>query len=256
METEESKPLPTISDNSEEQKILDFLSVRNPKLSEESVKQLRLFYSADTLEGVKKIIARRQLEEKEEQQRQFKEKKMRQADLIKSAKIPKIFSDVRAKDFKMSARNEHSAQIAIKAITENNGLFIYGDCGTGKTMLSSVIANERAELFKPSLFIGAVDIFQELNPYSSDSKTAANRKMLVKNSPCLIIDDLGAEKPSDWTKQTLFEIIDFRYRENLQTIITSNFSIDELKTRLSEYEGSRIIRRIKSICKLIRLEHY
>ena len=256
METEESKLLPTISDNSEEQKILDFLSVRNPKLSEESVKQLRKFYSADTLEGVKKIIARRQLEEKEEQQRQFKEKKMRQADLIKSAKIPKIFSDVRAKDFKMSARNEHSAQIAIKAITENNGLFIYGDCGTGKTMLSSVIANERAELFKPSLFIGAVDIFQELNPYSSDSKTAANRKMLVKNSPCLIIDDLGAEKPSDWTKQTLFEIIDFRYRENLQTIITSNFSIDELKTRLSEYEGSRIIRRIKSICKLIRLEHY
>ena len=256
METEESKLLPTISDNSEEQKILDFLSARNPKLSEESVKQLRLFYSADTLEGVKKIIARRQLEKKEEQQRQFKEKKMRLADLIKSAKIPKIFSDVRAKDFKMSAKNEHSAQIAIKAITENNGLFIYGDCGTGKTMLSSVIANERAELFKPSLFIGAVDIFQELNPYSSDSKTAANRKMLVKNSPCLIIDDLGAEKPSDWTKQTLFEIIDYRYRENLQTIITSNFNIDELKTRLSEYEGSRIIRRIKSICKLIRLEHY
>lgn len=260
METEESKLLPTISDNSEEQKILDFLSARNPKLSSESLKNFRAFFPADTLEGVKKIIARRESEqkemEKEEQQRQFKEKKMRLADLIKSAKIPKIFSDVRAKDFKMSAKNEHSAQIAIKAITENNGLFIYGDCGTGKTMLSSVIANERAELFKPSLFIGAVDIFQELNPYSSDSKTAANRKMLVKNSPCLIIDDLGAEKPSDWTKQTLFEIIDFRYRENLQTIITSNFSIDELKTRLSEYEGSRIIRRIKSICKLIRLEHY
>lgn len=256
METEESKLLPTISDNSEEQKIFDFLSARFPKLSEETFKKIRAFYPADTLEGVKEIIARRQLEHEEEQQRQFKEKKMRLADLIKSAKIPKIFSDVRAKDFKMSDKNEHSAKIAIKAITENNGLFIYGDCGTGKTMLSSVIANERAELFKPSLFIGAVDIFQELNPYSSDSKTAANRKMLVKNSPCLIIDDLGAEKPSDWTKQTLFEIIDFRYRENLQTIITSNFSIDELKTRLSEYEGSRIIRRIKSICKLIRLEHY
>lgn len=186
----------------------------------------------------------------------FAEKTKRRNDLIKSARVPKIFNNTRAKDFIITDNNESTAQTAIKAITDNNGLFIYGECGTGKTMLASIIANERAELFKSSMFIGAVDIFHELNPYSSDSRTAATRKALIKNAPCLIIDDLGAEKPSDWTKQTLFEIIDYRYRENLQTIITSNFNINELNSRLSEYEGKRIIRRIKAICNLIELNHY
>ena len=196
----------------------------------------------DTLEGIKKFWKKTQAD------------KMK--DLIKSAKIPKIFSSARATDFKVTDNNENTAALAIRSITENNGLYIYGECGTGKTMLASIIANERAELAKPSMFIGAVDIFHELNPYSSDSRTACNRKDIIKKTPCLIIDDLGAEKPSDWTKQTLFEIIDFRYRENLQTIITSNFNISELKNRLSEYEGNRIIRRIKAICKLAELEHY
>lgn len=177
-------------------------------------------------------------------------------DLIKSAQIPKIFSVVRATDFKVTDKNRETAQTAIKCITENSGLYLYGECGTGKTMLASIIANERAEHLKSSMFIGAVDIFHELNPFSSDSRTAHNRKDIIKNTPCLIIDDLGAEKPSDWTKQTLFEIIDFRYRENLQTIITSNFNINELKSRLSDYEGNRIIRRIKAICKLTELNHF
>lgn len=177
-------------------------------------------------------------------------------DIVKSASIPKIFLNSRAKDFTVTENNEVAAETAIKSITKNDGLYIYGDCGTGKTMLSSIIANERAELLKPSIFIGAVDIFHELNPYMSDGKTARIRKDIIKKTPCLIIDDLGAEKPSDWTKQTLFEIIDYRYRENLQTIITSNFNIEKLQSRLSEYEGNRIIRRIKAICKLVELNHY
>lgn len=260
--------MPTISDSStgvadsfEEEKILKFIGERNPDIDNpQDLKLIRGFYKGDTLDEVKEFAALRdetaRLEKESELKKKFEARRRRLQDLIRSAKIPKIFSDVRAKDFKMSAKNEHSAQIAIKAITDNSGLFIYGECGAGKTMLASVIANERAELFKSSFFIGAVDVFHELNPYSSDSKTAANRKALVKTVPCLIIDDLGAEKPSDWTKQTLFEILDYRYRENLQTIITSNFNIDELKTRLSEYEGRRIIRRIRAICNLVHLEHF
>lgn len=259
-QTEESKLLPTISAD-EEDKILSFLKSRvHGELSDVALKTLRSIYKGNTLEEVQAFAKIREEESKkiadEEKQKKFAVRQQKLQDLIRSAKVPKIFMNVRAKDFKMTVRNEHAAKIAISAINDNNGLFIYGECGTGKTMLASVIANERAENLKQSLFIGAVDVFHELNPYSSDSRTAANRKAVVKSSPCLIIDDLGAEKPSDWTKQTLFEIIDYRYRENLQTIITSNFNISELKTRLSEYEGSRIIRRIKSICSLVELEHY
>lgn len=197
--------------------------------------------------------------EEEKKQKAAVATQKRIQDLIKSARIPKIFSDARFKDFKMTVNNESSAKVAIQAVANNKGLYIFGECGSGKTMLASIIANEKAAKFEPSAFISAVDIFHELNPFVSDSKVSFSRKSVIKSVPCLVIDDLGAEKPSDWTKQTLFEIIDFRYRENLQTIITSNFSLDSLMSdgRLNkDYESGRIIRRIKAICNVIELVHF
>ena len=176
-------------------------------------------------------------------------------ELIKSANIPKIFRNKRATDFKITSRNEIATQ-CMKAIRNNSGFYIYGECGTGKTLLASIIQNERAQLLKSSMFICATDIFQELNPYNGNQDEAMNKRRIIKNTPCLIIDDLGAEKATDWTKQTLFDILNYRYNEELQTIITSNFSLEELKKRLSEYEGARIIRRIKEMCEVIELKNY
>lgn len=260
---QKSKHLPILSAE-EHRKILDFIKSKNNNFNDEQAETVLQFRypNCNNLSEVEERFESLQADErayiKAEQRRKFEESKNRLQDLIKSARVPKIFSDIRTSDFKISKRNEESAKIAIQAITNNAGLYIYGECGTGKTMLASIIANERAERNKSSMFIGAVDIFQELNPYSTDSRTASTRKQIVKNIPCLIVDDLGAEKPSDWTKQTLFEILDYRYRENLQTVITSNFSVDALKSegRLKEYEGNRIIRRIKAICNLVELNHY
>lgn len=251
-------------DSDEEQKILSWFRSRYPGHNEIFYRDIRKTYAAKTVAELLAEFERRKLaaaEYREEQKRrEFELKKNRMREIIQSAKVPKIFADVRSKDFKITANNADAAAVAIQSIRENIGLYIYGDCGTGKTMLSSLIVNERAELFKQSLFIGAVDVFHELNPYSSDSRNAAMKKGLVKFAPCLVIDDLGAEKPSDWTRQTLFEIIDYRYRENLQTIITSNFDVEGLKSRLGsppfDYEGNRIIRRIKDICRLVELKHY
>lgn len=194
-------------------------------------------------------------EKKLEEARKFEEKQRRINELIHSASIPKIFSKKRATDFKISALNEIAVK-CLEAVRNNRGFYIYGECGTGKTLLASIIQNERAQLLKSSMFICATDIFQELNPYNGNQEHAMNKRYLIKNTPCLIIDDLGAEKATDWTKQTLFDILNHRYNEELQTIITSNFSLEELRKRLSEYEGARIIRRIKEMCEVIELKNY
>ena len=128
-------------------------------------------------------------------------------------------------------------------------------------MLASIIANERAERDKSSIFLRTVDILHELNPFFNQDKTETSRKRnLILKIPCLIIDDLGAEKPSDFTRATLFDILDFRMNENLQTIITTNFNITELQKRLNSKEelnlSEKIIRRIKTTCKLIELNHF
>ena len=189
-------------------------------------------------------------------------------ELIKSAKIPTRFRNKLAKDFIVTESNQNVVE-CLKAVRNNQGFYIYGECGTGKTLLASIIQNERAHQLKSSAFICATDIFSELNPFNSNAETVINKLNLLKSTPCLIIDDLGVEKPTDRVKQNLFDIINYRYNEELQTIITSNFSLEELAIRISgtnraegkrqkiaDYEGDRIIRRIKAICSIIELQHY
>ena len=245
-----SNPLPTSSDppriDDGDESILDeFKLIR--KLAEKNDIPYHEYRDFETLNDFKKYLR--------------KKEQKRMENLIKSAKIPKIFATARATDFRITDRNEESALTAIKAITDNNGLFIYGEPGTGKTMLASIIANERAELFKSSMFLRTVDIFHELNPYLNEDKFETTRKRnSILKTPCLIIDDLGAEKPSDFTRANLFDILDFRMNEQLQTIITTNFNIAQLQNRLNANEelnlSDKIIRRIRHSCEIIELKHF
>ncbi len=66
----------------------------------------------------------------------------------------------------------------------------------------------------------------------------------------LILDDLGVEKTSDWVLQTLYTIIDRRYREELRTIITSNLGIEEIREKLDD----RIASRIVGMCRVCILQ--
>lgn len=254
----------------EKRKILQFIQEKyniKPSIAEDLYKSL--YPNCKSLEEVKESFERNSTEREkrniriveEEKIKKTEEKKQKLFNIIKSAQVPKIFVHVRAKDFKITDHNRDAAKIAIKSIKKNNGLFIYGECGTGKTMLACIIANERAELLKTSMFIRAVDIFYELNPFHSQNKfETINKRNLVLTVPCLIIDDLGAEKPSDFTRATLFDILDYRMNEGLQTIITTNFNIEELKKRINVKEelnlSEKIIRRITSTCKLVELKHF
>lgn len=66
----------------------------------------------------------------------------------------------------------------------------------------------------------------------------------------VVLDDLGAEKTSEFALQSLYIIIDKRYSEMRPTIITSNLSVDEI----SEKVGDRIASRIAGMCKVIELK--
>lgn len=198
-------------------------------------------------------IAEQAAQKKLEEQQKFQERAKKIENIIKSARIPKIFSEMRLENFRITGNNKNAIE-CLKAITNNQGFYIYGDCGTGKTLLVSIIANERAERFKNSTFICATDIFKELNVFNNENQAAVMNKFhLIRTTPCLIIDDLGVENATPFTQRTLFDILNYRYNENLQTIITSNFTLEKLQSRMGDYEGRRIIRRIKAICREIEL---
>lgn len=167
--------------------------------------------------------------------------------IIKSAQVPVKFCNCRIEDFQDHSSNGVISRHIESVIYNNVGIYIHGAPGTGKTMLSSIIINERAYDNRRSHFYTVTDLIADLqdfdNPLRRDEKLSK-----VQSTPCLVIDDLGAEHVTNWVSTTLFSILDTRYKDNLQTIINSNFPIDELCERYPGYHGERISRRIKAMC--------
>ena len=71
----------------------------------------------------------------------------------------------------------------------------------------------------------------------------------AKKVELLVLDDLGAEKPSEWVVEKLFQVVNYRYNEMLPTIFTSNLSPEELENRI----GERTVARIIEMAKVIRM---
>ena len=65
----------------------------------------------------------------------------------------------------------------------------------------------------------------------------------------LILDDLGAESKTEWTRDFCHELIDYRYRESLPTVITTNLGIYDIKNAY----GERIFSRIYEMCQGVEL---
>ena len=69
----------------------------------------------------------------------------------------------------------------------------------------------------------------------------------------LIIDDLGAERKTEYMVEHVFNIIDSRYRSGLPMIITTNLTADELK-KPQAIEYSRIYDRVLERCHPVKVE--
>lgn len=146
------------------------------------------------------------------------------------------------------------------------GLFLTGPRGTGKTHLAVAIMRQicmleatrsvvtRQYMRSMPIFISVPDLLLEIRDSYRDGAEETERHVIERysNIPTLILDDLGAEKTTEWALQTLFVIIDRRYRNVLRTIITSNLSLEELSGKI----GDRIASRIAEMCdvKIIKGE--
>lgn len=129
------------------------------------------------------------------------------------------------------------------------GMYIWGSVGTGKTYAAYAIMKKLGQMGIRATIYTAPDLMDKMRD-DFDHKDSYNLERLLENRGVLIIDDLGAEKVSEWVKETLHRIIDKRYREVLPTIVTSNNSLDELSERV----GDRIPSRLAEMCDVVELK--
>ena len=121
---------------------------------------------------------------------------------------------------------------AKKAAIEHSNIILAGRAGVGKTHLAVAIANyimrEEGRQARFRLVNELLDELRQAARYASDYLYVING---FKMNPCFILDDLGKEKTTDAGLDYLHQIIDYRYRNELQTIVTTNaLSVEELSS--------------------------
>lgn len=113
-------------------------------------------------------------------------------------------------------------------------LLFQGNFGSGKTHLAVAIANYRLAQGDNVLFLTVPDLLDHLRATFGPSSEVAYDDLFerVRNVPLLVLDDLGAESPTPWAQEKLFQLINHRYQHRLATVITTNVEPGKLDPRV------------------------
>jgi DNA replication protein DnaC len=109
-------------------------------------------------------------------------------------------------------------------------LVFMGGYASGKTHLAAAIANYRARLGDPPLFVMVPDLLDHLRAtFSPQSNVAFDRRFdEIRMAPLLVLDDLGTQSMTPWVKEKLYQLFNYRYNAELPTVITTSDSLDEM----------------------------
>jgi DNA replication protein DnaC len=140
------------------------------------------------------------------------------------------------------------------------GLLFLGRCGVGKTHLAVAALRELIGKGIPGLFYDFRDLLKEIQDSYNPNTHTSELKILapIFDAEILVLDELGASKPTEWVQETITHIINKRYNEKKVTLFTSNYldmpigsSYDET---LTDRVGVRLRSRLHEMCRLIMIE--
>ena len=195
----------------------------------------------------------------------YKEKELKNNKHQKNIELFNISEGLKEAKIKDIYHDDTSRIEIIKYITNyyNNyfgkrekGLYLYGNFGCGKTYIVAALFNELAKKEVRSAIVYFPEFLRTLKSSFSENKEEVSFESkfdYIKRIPLLLIDDIGAENVTPWSRdEILGTLLQYRMEQNLPTFFTSNLSIDELETHLSisgnkvdVLKARRIIERVK-----------
>jgi DNA replication protein DnaC len=132
-------------------------------------------------------------------------------------------------------------------LQEGRGLWLFGDTGTGKTTLAMLISKAALEAGKTVAIYSLPKLLARIRR-TYDSEPGGDSYLSfferLTSVDLLHIDDLGAEKRSDWVLEQLYALVNERYEAQRSILITTNLPHPELEEQI----GSRTVSRLTQIC--------
>lgn len=192
-------------------------------------------------------------EERLKKEQMQKEEEMRS---IQKAKVSSMMDDTFRTacfaNYQIRNGNERHLKVAKKYCIEfskmyerNQGLLFWGTVGTGKSYTAACIANYLLEANTSVVMTSFVRILQEMQGFDRErEETFTNKLNSVK---LLIIDDLGAERSTDYALEKVYGIIDNRYRAKKPLILTTNLTLRQMQ-EATDIRYARIYDRIFEMC--------
>jgi DNA replication protein DnaC len=172
--------------------------------------------------------------------------------LLSLARIPPRYSECSLDNFKFvpgSSQQDaflYAGRLVLDYPAVDRGLLFMGPAGVGKTHLAVAIMNGLLAKGFACLFYEFGSLLKEIQDSYNPISKSSELKVLapVFQADVLVLDELGATVPTDWVRDTMYQIINKRYNEKKLTIFTTNYS-DELPQQLNsdDQKGSRSFSR-------------
>ena len=197
---------------------------------------------------------------KQKQQRKIKQR-------VRAISVPKSIKNASLQEYgtmtKGRAAALKQALLFVRSYVENpnefhKGLYLEGKFGVGKTYLLGAIANDLAENGFSTTILHVPTFISDLKALLGDKttvRTVADAVNEVKNAPVLMLDDIGADSLSNWSRDDILGVIlQHRMQEELPTFFSSNLSMEELESSYLTFnnrmesdplKAKRIMERIK-----------
>lgn len=188
----------------------------------------------------------------QEEQMLQQDKDMRAMETLKRQSLmDERLRDVSFDSFRKTNDNAYNLKLCLRyanhfdeMLAKNQGLLFYGGVGTGKTFAAACIANQLLNQRIPVIMTSFVKLLESMQGFSEDDSALIAR---LNRAKLLIIDDLGAERSTDYALEKVYDIVDSRYRAKLPIILTTNLSMTELKES-TDIRYTRIYDRIFEMC--------
>lgn len=191
-------------------------------------------------------------EDEERQQREFYEKvkRYRQAGFPESEMASWNFAHDDGTNPKMITAMQNYVQHFEKFRKDGKGLLLFGDVGRGKTFLAACVANAMIDRGVPALVTNFARIANTVQGMFEGKQEYLDS---LNHFPLLVLDDLNAERQTEYMLEIVYNVIDARYRAKLPLIVTTNLTREELLNP-ADIRYKRIFSRLFEMCTPLEVE--